>query len=986
MRRLGLKARALLVLAPSFILGLACTRLLYDLFFPTPWLGRPWLVWLVALLAAILGGVAWLWLQRRTQDWLAASVPFLPFYINLFPLLAAAEDPVVGRFLFAASVWLATYLAGSVAVSAQRRPWLALLWLWLGAAAVYLLTMPASVGRADTFEFQVVTPRLGIVHPTGYPLYLLLGNLFTRLIPAGSFAWRLNLITMLYGLAALTFVYLLGRQLVHRDAPALAGAAALALAPTFWSQAIEAEVYTLHLLLAAAALFLLARWLIDDPPVARWRWLLLPLLLGLGLTNHLTTVLLFPSALLALLWLRRAWSHGWSFWLGMALALALPLALYAYLPLRWTAVNGEPMGTARFVDWVVGGRFQGALQWDAWLRDPARYGVVGRLFLAEWGWAGLIWAALGWLLLLRRAPRPALLLLLAWLGFSFYSLNYYVPDLAVFLLPAQLLTAVAWGAAAAWFSRQGITADPLVNAAAAVALGLLFLAAAGRWSAVDRSQADSLTAWGQAVLALPLEHGAAILADSEKIAPLYYLQQAEGVRSDLDILVLPDEGSYRAELDARLAAGQAVYLARFLPGLEGVYHLRSLGPLLEVSQRALAEMPASATPTNLVFPFDIHLVGYEIQPTSPYDPAQTAVTLYWQAAAPTPASQYVYLRWINDAIQTPPHPRTGQHPAGNYYPTAAWRPGEIVPDFHQLPRPILAVAAPLQLEAALAPPFTAADDLSWQRVAAVTLPAADPALLPAASRQAIVGSIAVTGIDVPVQIRPQAPLPITISGIASSTTDLAHLQLTLQASPDLATTDSLTFVPFTIPFAWAETLETDLPDGVYQLVAAVAGAPALCQWLGPPQAGCVLAEITVSGVPLPADAVNFADLIALRQLQLTDTTLIPGGQLSLEIEWQALAPISQNYTVFVQVLDSSDRIVGQVDAWPLQGTFPTSQWTPGQIVSDPYVISLSPDLPPGPYRLQVGWYLLATLQRLPVLDANGVPVDNRYLVSGLEAE
>ncbi len=99
-----------------------------------------------------------------------------------------------------------------------------------------------------------------------------------------------------------------------------------------------------------------------------------------------------------------------------------------------------------------------------------------------------------------------------------------------------------------------------------------------------------------------------------------------------------------------------------------------------------------------------------------------------------------------------------------------------------------------------------------------------------------------------------------------------------------------------------------------------------------------------------------------------------------------MAPISQNYTVFVQVLDSSDRIVGQVDAWPLQGTFPTSQWTPGQIVSDPYVIALSPDLPPGPYRLQVGWYLLATLERLPVLDADGAPVDNRYLVSGLEAE
>ncbi|MCZ7666310.1 MAG: hypothetical protein M5U34_03215 [Chloroflexi bacterium] len=44
------------------------------------------------------------------------------------------------------------------------------------------------------------------------------------------------------------------------------------------------------------------------------------------------------------------------------------------------------------------------------------------------------------------------------------------------------------------------------------------------------------------------------------------MQQAEGVRPDLDIMVLPDEAAYRAELDGRLAAGQTVYLARFCRG------------------------------------------------------------------------------------------------------------------------------------------------------------------------------------------------------------------------------------------------------------------------------------------------------------------------------------------------------------------------------------------------------------------------------------
>ena len=84
-----------------------------------------------------------------------------------------------------------------------------------------------------------------------------------------------------------------------------------------------------------------------------------------------------------------------------------------------------------------------------------------------------------------------------------------------------------------------------------------------------------------------------------------------------------------------------------------------------------------------------------------------------------------------------------------------------------------------------------------------------------------------------------------------------------------------------------------------------------------------------------------------------------------------------DYTVFVQVLDAADRLVGQVDAWPVQGTFPTSQWTPGQTVADPYLVQLSADLPPGDYRLHVGLYLLATLQRLAVVDQRGTAIDDK---------
>jgi len=93
--------------------------------------------------------------------------------------------------------------------------------------------------------------------------------------------------------------------------------------------------------------------------------------------------------------------------------------------------------------------------------------------------------------------------------------------------------------------------------------------------------------------------------------------------------------------------------------------------------------------------------------------------------------------------------------------------------------------------------------------------------------------------------------------------------------------------------------------------------------------------------------------------------------------------MSADYTVFVQVLDPTDRIVGQVDAWPVQGTFPTSAWTPGEAVRDTYLVQLAADLPPGNYRLHVGLYLLATLERLSVLDTGGAAVDDKVEVGGL---
>ncbi|HNS41014.1 MAG TPA: DUF2723 domain-containing protein, partial [Promineifilum sp.] len=255
-----------LVAICGFVVGLALSRLLFEGLFPAwSWLGRPFPALVLAIVAAVLSAWGGAYLARR---WGAAvALTALPLLLNVLWLLDPAINLARGRFLFVAGWWLAAVVLAHLLLSEtdQRWQWLGPLFIVAALAPVYLLTMSHAVGEADAFEFQVVAPQLGIAHPTGYPLYLLLGKLFS-LLPSGTMAWRINLASAVYAVLAAAVVFRLGRQLLRRPLAALAGAALLGLLPVYWSQAIIAEVYALHALIVASALLLMLR-LIDN-----WRW------------------------------------------------------------------------------------------------------------------------------------------------------------------------------------------------------------------------------------------------------------------------------------------------------------------------------------------------------------------------------------------------------------------------------------------------------------------------------------------------------------------------------------------------------------------------------------------------------------------------------------------------------------------------------------------------------------------------------------------
>lgn len=116
--------------------------------------------------------------------------------------------------------------------------------------------------------------------------------------------------------------------------------------------------------------------------------------------------------------------------------------------------------------------------------------------------------------------------------------------------------------------------------------------------------------------------------------------------------------------------------------------------------------------------------------------------------------------------------------------------------------------------------------------------------------------------------------------------------------------------------------------------------------------------------------VNLGDQVTLLGYDLSSEAIHPGQSLDLTLYWQARRTMSKDYTVFTHLVAADGRIVAQQDNQPSGGRYPTSMWDAGEIVVDRYHLTVAPDVPGGEYRLEVGMYLLSTLERLEVVSGD----------------
>jgi hypothetical protein len=234
----------------------------------------------------------------------------------------------------------------------------------LAVFLLYLLTLAPTTAMWDASEYITAAYTLGIPHPPGNPLFVLLGRV-ASLLPFGGVAMRVNLLAAVCSAGAAAIWFLVAERVLAswftERWPRIVGAGIAALlsatAFTVWNQSVVNEkVYTVSLAFFAAVSWLTVLWC--DDPIGRRAdkiLVLIAYLIGLGYANHPAGFLVGPAVGVAVLARRPRTLLRWRLLAAAALALLLGLTPFAVEPIRAAhhpALNeGEPTGCATTIGW-----------------------------------------------------------------------------------------------------------------------------------------------------------------------------------------------------------------------------------------------------------------------------------------------------------------------------------------------------------------------------------------------------------------------------------------------------------------------------------------------------------------------------------------------------------------------------------------------------------------------------------------------------------
>jgi hypothetical protein len=347
---------------------------------------------------------------------------------------------------------------------------------------VYLVTLAPGVIQIDSGELAAVQYTLGIAHPTGYPLFTIIGYLFSQIPLPLTKIFQLNILAAIYcSIAVSIFSYTAklvllnykslnfikiekgGRKkrkssdktlennpdnisILSEDSKsfiALLSGLFLAFSKTFWFQSTSVEVYSLHLLLINLIILLLFRayLLADKNSNVAKGWIIFSIALALGFTNHMTTLLVLPAVAYFYFDKNKFNLNSFKQLLLMIIVFLVFIVLvYSYLPLRASqnpVLNwGNPIDLERILRHIAGKQYQ------VWLFSSSEAAAKQLNYfisnLPKEFFISLLLCALGLIFTFNKTRKFFIFNMILFLSTVFYSINYDINDIDAYFLPSYI--------------------------------------------------------------------------------------------------------------------------------------------------------------------------------------------------------------------------------------------------------------------------------------------------------------------------------------------------------------------------------------------------------------------------------------------------------------------------------------------------------------------------------------------------------------------
>ena len=401
---------------------------------------------------------------------------------------------------------------------------------------VLRMTMVPTIYTLDSAELTMGAATLGIVHAPGYPLFLLIGHLFSWL-PVGDVGFRINLFSAVsLGLTAPLLFYLLLNLLDDMWA-ALAAALMFVWSYYVWTSGIVAEVYAPQIVTLAACGWSLSRMVRQSPPT-RAAALGTGALYGVAVAMHPSSIFFAPGMVVAFGLLRVPWR---TCLLAAGLGALGVIVTLVYFPVRYAAgpdlnlagsyhYDGsfEPVDlqSVRGIWWMLrGAQFEGLMFAGGYVPSSE---ALARL-VGNWLGIGVILGGVGMYMMgtLRRGLLAAWLVL--FFPFTYFYSTYGAPDTETMFGPSYLLWAVTIGYGFKWITENS---PPRLRFAAAVVAPAIFLIV--NYPLVDSHDNYEVRERSELLFAT-LPDQAAVFGVWWEVVPLQYLQLIEGQHQDVVI-------------------------------------------------------------------------------------------------------------------------------------------------------------------------------------------------------------------------------------------------------------------------------------------------------------------------------------------------------------------------------------------------------------------------------------------------------------------